>query len=149
MGSKHGTVTIRKRALMMFLNIISFCLRLSCFPSLRNFDSTLPIGAFRNCDCPCVVLYCNVSLKHKPVIEPNSSTESWYSTEREVYFLTQSRQSVCDSSSWIFSSSALLLDSYSSPSSATPTEWPTSPVRSTACPGQCLSGTRNWEKFLL
>ena len=56
MGSKYGTITIRKHALMMFLNINSFCLRLRCFPSLRNFDSTFPISAFRNCVCLCCVL---------------------------------------------------------------------------------------------
>ena len=51
--------------------------------------------------------------------------------------------SVCDSSFWNSSSSALQMNSYSSPSSASRTEWPTSPVRSTSPLGQCLSGTRN------
>ena len=57
MGSKYGTITICQHTLMMLLNIISFCLRLSCFPSLRNFDSTFSVGAFKNCECPCCVFY--------------------------------------------------------------------------------------------
>ena len=42
MSSKYGTITIRKHTLMMFLNTQSpfLGLRLSCFLSLRNFDST-------------------------------------------------------------------------------------------------------------
>ena len=32
--------------------------------------------------------YSNISLEHKTVIEPNSSTECWYSTKQEVGFLT-------------------------------------------------------------
>ena len=34
MDSKYKTITIREKALMMFLNIISFYLHLSCFLSL-------------------------------------------------------------------------------------------------------------------
>ena len=64
MGSKYGTITIRKHALMIFLNIISFCLRFSCFPSLRNFDSTFPIGTFQNCVCPCCVLLSQYFVKN-------------------------------------------------------------------------------------
>ena len=45
MGSKYGTITIRKRALMMFLNTQSrfllFAFKL--FSDSRNFDSTLPV----------------------------------------------------------------------------------------------------------
>ena len=49
----------------------------------------------------------------------------------------------CNSSFWNSSSSTLLLESYSSPSSASRTEWPTTPVRSRTPLVQCLSGTRN------
>ena len=58
MGSKYGTITIRKHALMVFLNTQSRFLlfALNCFLILRNVDSTFPIGTFRNCICPCYVL---------------------------------------------------------------------------------------------
>ena len=51
--------------------------------------------------------------------------------------------SVCGMSSCNSFFSALLLDSYSSPSSASPTEWLTSPVRSIAFPGTMSLWYRN------
>ena len=36
--------------------VISFCLHLSYFLSLRKLDSTFPTGTFQNCVCPCCVL---------------------------------------------------------------------------------------------
>ena len=81
MGSKYETITIRKHASMVrFLTrtVVSFCLRLiyflrlGYFLSLRNFDSTFPIGSLY---VPVVFFYSNISLKHKSVIEPNSSNE--------------------------------------------------------------------------
>ena len=72
--------------------VVSFCLHLSCFLNLRSFYTTFPIGTLWNCVCPCCALLFQYYIKHKPVIEPNSLTECWYSTKQEVCFLTQSRQ---------------------------------------------------------
>ena len=73
MSSKYGTITIRKHTLMMFLNTQSRFL-LFAFKMFSEFEvfrfhfpycPTLPVVFFNS----------NISLKHKTVIEPNSSAE--------------------------------------------------------------------------
>ena len=72
-GSKYGTITIRKHTLINYVSKdvkshnsltsiatddnVSFCL------SLTNFDSTFPVGTFRNCACLCCVLILQYFIK--------------------------------------------------------------------------------------
>ena len=114
MGSKYGTITIRKQAMMMFLNMQSRFL-LFAFKLFSEFEE----------------FQFHFACDWTEQLKPNVDT------------LPSKVESVCDSSSWNSSSSALLLDWYLSPSSASLTEWEPSLVRSTASPGTMSLWTRN------
>ena len=71
MGSKYGTITIRKHALVMFRNT-------QCRFLLLAFKLVSEFSLLARSEIACVPIvfyYSNFSLKHKPVIELNSSTE--------------------------------------------------------------------------
>ena len=65
---------------------------------LRNLDCTFIVGTFRNCVCHCGVLFFNVLLKAKLVIELNSLAN--VDGLRSKKFVCSLK--VVDSSSWNF-----------------------------------------------
>ena len=66
MGSKYRTITIRKHALVIS-HFLLFAFKLfSEFSVLAHSEIAY---------VPVVFFYSNISLKHKPLIESNSSTE--------------------------------------------------------------------------